>query len=90
MKYVFFVNEIDDIKEDLIKTYVRRKGQIALACDNDKDRMCLIRDLNLTIATAMVSDVRQHEKDFVINLCTMFINDLVKDFFICIDIENNM
>lgn len=90
MKYVFFVNEIDDIKEDLIKTYVRRKGHVVLACDNDKDRMGLIRDLNRTISTAMAAGVGQRKKDFVINLCTTFINDLVEDYYTLIDIENNM
>lgn len=90
MKYVFFINEIDDITEDVIKTYVRRKGQIVLACDNDKDRMSLIRDLNLTIARAMVTDVGRRKRDFVINLCTMFINDLIKDFFTLVDIEYNI
>ena len=82
MKYVFFVNDVDDIKEDLIRIYISKKWDVHLVCDNDKDRMNLIRDLNLTIATAMIADVSRREKDFVINLCTMFINDLVKDYFL--------
>lgn len=90
MKYVFFVNDIDDIKEDLIRIYISKKWDVHLVCDNDKDRMNLIWDLNRTISTAMASGVGQRKKDFVINLCTMFINDLVEDYFTVIDIENNM
>lgn len=81
MKYVYIVNSIDDIKEDFIRIYISKKWDVHLVCKNDKDRMGLIRDLNLTIATAMVTDVGRRKRDFVINLCTMFINDLIKDFF---------
>lgn len=90
MKYVYFVNSIDDIKEDFIRIYIGKKWDVHLVCENDKDRMGLIRDLNLTIATAISADVSRREKDFVINLCTRFINDLVEDYFKCIDMENNM
>lgn len=90
MKCVYFVNSIDDIKEVFIRIYIDKKWDVHLVCDNDKDRMGLIRDLNLTIATAISADISLRMKDFVINLCTRFINDLVEDYFICIDIENNM
>ena len=91
MKYVFFVNDVDDITKDLIRAYVEHKiGPISLVCDNDKDRMKLIRVFNITIMQAIKADMRPRKKEFIINLCNRFIDDLIKDYFICIDIENNM
>ena len=82
MKYVFFVNDVDDITGDLIEAYVEQKiGQISLVCDNDKDRMKLIRVFNITIMQAMKANIRPSKKEFVINLCNRFIDDLIKDYF---------
>ena len=90
MKYVFFVNDVDDINKDLIRIYIEQKGKLSLVCDNDKDRMKLIRVFNITIMQAMRANIGLRKKEFIVNLCNRFIDDLIKDCFICIDIENNM
>lgn len=91
MKHVFFVNSIDDITTEVIKTYSAYPTTSMLACTNEKKRMALIGELNESIMLAIISDIPSHKKrDFAIKLTSMFIHDLVKDYFRLIDIENNM
>ena len=90
MKYVFFVNDIDDITTELIKEYSKHPTTSMLACNDNKKRMTLIGELNESIMLAITSDIPSHKKrDFTIKLISMFIHDLVQDYLM-IDIENNM